>query len=110
MDALRLILRAELRRRWRPMLGSRCCSVSRAGWCWPRQPGRSAPRPPTPGCCAGRAASQLDLVSDQHSPAAFYHQLRALPQVAAMSLASYYDAVLPPRQGQAPAAARLVES
>jgi hypothetical protein len=103
MDALRLILRAELRRGWRPMLGLALLLGVIGGVVLAAAAGAERTATAYPRLLRWASASQLDLVSDQHSPAAFYHQLRALPQVAGMSLASYYDAVLPPRQGQAPA-------
>ena len=103
MDALRLILRAELRRRWRPMLGLALLLGVTGGVVLAAAAGAERTATAYPRLLRWAAASQLDLVSDQHSPAAFYHQLRALPQVAAMSLASYYDAVLPAHRGQAPA-------
>lgn len=99
MDALRLTLRAELRRRWRPMLGLALLLGVIGGVVLTAAAGAQRTDTAYPRLLRSARAAQLLLITDQHSPAAYFRQLSRLPQVASLSVASLYDALLPARHG-----------
>ncbi len=99
MDAFRLTLRAEVRRHWRSMLGLALLLGVIGGVVLAATAGAERTDTAYPRLLRQANAAQLLLISGQHSPAAFYTRLRHLPQVAALSVASLYDALLPARHG-----------
>jgi hypothetical protein len=102
MDAFRLILRADLRRGWRPMLMLALLLAVTGGVVLTAATGAERTSTAYPRMLQWAQASQLDLVSDAGTSAAFYRQLRALPGVASVSRASYYDTLLSAGGGRAP--------
>ena len=99
MDALRLTLRAELRRRWRPMLGLALLLGVIGGVVLTAAAGARRTDTAYPRLLRSARAAQLLLISDQHSPAGYYTQLSRLPQVAGLSVAGSYDTLLPGPHG-----------
>jgi ABC-type antimicrobial peptide transport system permease subunit len=99
MDALRLTLRAELRRRWRPMLGLALLLGVIGGVVLTAAAGARRTDTAYPRLLRSARAAQLLLISDQHSPAGYYTRLSRLPQVAGLSVASSYDTLLPGPHG-----------
>ena len=99
MEALWLTLRAELRQRWRPMLGLAVLLGVIGGVVLTAAAGAQRTDTAYPRLLRAANAGQLLLISSQYTPAAFYARLRRLPQVASLSEASLYDALLPGRHG-----------
>lgn len=97
---LRLALRAELRRHWRPMLMLAMLLGLTGGVVLTAAAGAERTSTAYPRLLQWAHASQLDLVSDSGTPAAFYRRLRALPGVAAISRSAYYDTLLPATPGR----------
>jgi ABC-type antimicrobial peptide transport system permease subunit len=99
MDALRLTLRAELRRRWRPMIGLALLLGVIGGVVLNAAAGAERTDTAYPRLLRQANAAQLLLIASQYTPAAFYARLRRLPQVASLSEAGLYNALLPARHG-----------
>jgi hypothetical protein len=99
MNALWLTLRAELRRRWRPMLGLALLLGMIGGVVLTAAAGAERTDTAYPRLLSEANAGQVLLISSPYTPAAFYARLRRLPQVASLSEASLYDALLPGRHG-----------
>ena len=99
MDALRLPLRAELRRRWRAMLGLALLLGVIGGVVLTAAAGAQRTDTAYPRLLRSANAAQLLLITSQYSPPAYFRLLSHLPQVASLSVASLYDALLPARHG-----------
>ena len=99
MAALWLTLRADLRRRWRPVLGLALLLGVIGGVVLTAAAGARRTDTAYPRLLRAANAGQLLLISSQYTPAAFFARLRRLPQVTSLSEASLYDAVLPARHG-----------
>ena len=77
MDALRLTLRAELRRRWRPMLGLALLLGVIGGVVLTAAAGARRTDTAYPRLLRSASAAQLLLISDQHGPAGVLHRSSA---------------------------------
>jgi ABC-type antimicrobial peptide transport system permease subunit len=99
MESLWLTLRAELRQRWRPMLGLAVLLGVIGGVVLTAAAGAQRTDTAYPRLLRTANAGQLLLISSQYTPAVFYARLRRLPQVASLSEASLYDALLPGQHG-----------
>jgi uncharacterized integral membrane protein len=110
MDALWLTLRAELRRRWRPMLGLALLLGVIGGVVLTAAAGAERTDTAYPRLLRAAHAGQVLLIGDPRTPAAFYARLRRLPQVATLSYASLYDALLPARHGPSSTVAETFSS
>ena len=110
MDALRLTLRAELRRRWRPMLGLALLLGVIGGVVLTAAAGARRTDTAYPRLLRSANPAQLLVIPDEPVPPAFYPRLSHLPQVASLSVASLYDALLPGRHGPSAALAETLSS
>ena len=99
MEALWLTLRAGLRHRWQPVLGLALLLGVIGGVVLTAVAGAQRTDTAYPRLLRAANASEVLLISSQYTPAAYFAGLRRLPQVASLSEASLYDAVLPARHG-----------
>lgn len=99
MQALWLALRIDLRRRWWPMIGLTLLLGVIGGVVLSAAAGAERPDPAYPRLLRQANAAQLLLMASPYTPAAFYARLRRLPQVASLSEAGLYNALLPARDG-----------
>ena len=101
MESLRLTLRAELRRRWRPMLGLALLLGVIGGVVLTAAAGAERTNTAYPRLQQWARAAQVQLVPNGDVlPARYFAALARLPQVAAMSTTGLYQAALPVRGSQ----------
>jgi ABC-type antimicrobial peptide transport system permease subunit len=98
MGSVWLSLRADFRLRWRALAGLALLLGLIGGVTLTAAAGARRTDTAYPRLLRWASASQVDLVSGV-SAAGFYQALRNFPQVASISVASYYDTVLPVRHG-----------
>ena len=82
MESLWLTLRAELRRRWRPMLGLALLLGLTGGVVLTAAAGAERTVSAYPRLLRQANAAQLLLITSQYTPAAFYARLRRPPRAA----------------------------
>jgi hypothetical protein len=98
MGALRLTLRAELRRRWRPMLGLALLLGVIGGVVLTAAAGAQRTDTAYPRLLQWARAAQVQLIPNGDTiPSRYFAALGQLPQVAAMSTVGLYQATLPGR-------------
>ena len=99
MESLRLTLRAELRRRWRPMLGLAAAARRHRRRGADRRRRRGRTDTAYPRLLQWASAAQVQLIPQARDtvPTRFFAALGRLPQVAAMSTEGLYQATLPGR-------------
>ena len=107
MGALRLTLRAELRRRWRPMLMLALLLGITGGVVLTAAAGAVRTDTAYPRLLRWANAAQVNVIVKQAPVPAFFAALRRLPQVTAVSAQGLFNFTLPARHGP-PAA--LVET
>ena len=99
MGALRLTLRAELRRRWRPMLGLALLLGVIGGVVLTAAAGAERTDTAYPRLLRWANAAQADVIVNQAPVPAFFAALRHLPEVAAVSTGGLFNFTLPVRHG-----------
>ena len=99
MEALWLTLRAQLRSRWRPMLALALLLGIFGGVVLTAAAGAQRTDTAYPRLLRAANAAQLLVISSQYTPPAFYADLRRLPQVASVSVATLCDVLLPGSHG-----------
>jgi ABC-type antimicrobial peptide transport system permease subunit len=101
MDALWLTLRADLRRRWRPMLGLALLLGVIGGVVLTAAAGARRTDTAYPRLLRWARAAQVDVVpNSSYLPGRYFPALARLPQVAGMSTVGLYQAALPARRGR----------
>jgi hypothetical protein len=101
MDALWLILRAEVRRRWRPMIGLALLLGVIGGVVLTAAAGADRTDTAYPRLLQWARAAQVQLLPVGNTlPTRYFRALARLPQVAAMSTTGLYQAMLPARGRQ----------
>jgi hypothetical protein len=98
MGSTWLALRADLRVRWRVMAGLAVLLGLIGGVVLTAAAGARRTETAYPRLLQWGNASQVNVVSDRS--AVLYQRLRRLPQVRSVSVAGYYDAVLPRPDGR----------
>jgi hypothetical protein len=98
MGSTWLALRADLRVRWRAMAGLALLLGLIGGLVLTVAAGARRTDTAYPRLLQWANASQVDIISNRST--VLYQRLRRLPQVASVSVASYYSAVLPGRHGR----------
>jgi ABC-type antimicrobial peptide transport system permease subunit len=98
MGALRLTLRTDLRRRWRPMLGLALLLGVIGGVVLTAAAGAQRTDTAYPRLLRWARAAQVQIVPTGNGvPTRYFAALARLPQVAAMSTTELYQATLPAR-------------
>src|ERR1700733_5489166 len=101
MESLWLTLRAELRRRWRPMLGLSVLLGVIGGVVLTAAAGAERTDTAYPRLLQWARAAQVQLIPNSDTvPTKYFAALGRLPQVAAMSTMGLYQATLPGRGSQ----------
>ena len=101
MESLWLTLRAELRRRWRPMLGLAVLLGVIGGVVLTAAAGAQRTDTAYPRLLQWARAAQVQLIPNSDTvPLKYFAALGRLPQVAAMSTMGLYQAALPGRGSQ----------
>ena len=101
MQSLWLTLRAELRRRWRPMLGLAVLLGVIGGVVLTAAAGAERTDTAYPRLLQWARAAQVQLLPTGNTlPTRYFRALARLPQVAAMSTTGLYQATLPARGRQ----------
>ena len=101
MQSLWLTLRAELRRRWRPMLGLAVLLGVFGGVVLTAAAGAERTDTAYPRLLQWARAAQVQLLPTGNTlPTGYFRALARLPQVAAMSTTGLYQATLPARGRQ----------
>src|ERR1700722_12756718 len=101
MESLWLTLRAELRRRWRPMLGLSVLLGVIGGVVLTAAAGAERTDTAYPRLLQWARAAQVQLIPNSDTvPIRYFAALGRLPQVAAMSTMGLYQATLPGRGSQ----------
>ena len=101
MESLWLTLRAELRRRWRPMLGLAVLLGVIGGVVLTAAAGAERTDTAYPRLLQWARAAQVQLIPNSDTvPTRYFAALGRLPQVAAMSTTGLYQATLPGRGSQ----------
>jgi hypothetical protein len=99
MGALRLTLRAELRRGWRPMLTLALLLGVTGGVVLTAAAGAVRTDTAYPRLLRWANAAQVNVIVKQAPVPAFFAALRRLPQVTAVSAQGLFDFALPVRHG-----------
>ena len=99
MGALRLTLRAELRRGWRPMLTLALLLGMTGGVVLTAAAGAVRTDTAYPRLLRWANAAQVNVIVKQAPVPAFFAALRRLPQVTAVSAQGLFDFALPVRHG-----------
>jgi hypothetical protein len=99
MGSVRLVLRADLRGRWRPLLGLALLLGLIGGVVLTAATGARRTDTAYPRLLRWASASQVDIIPARTGQTGFYAALRRLPQVAAMSVEGLYQMALPVRHG-----------
>ena len=99
MGALRLTLRAELRRRWRPMLMLALLLGITGGVVLTAAAGAARTDTAYPRLLRWANAAQANVIVKDAPVPAFFAALRHLPEVAAMSTEGLFNFTLPARHG-----------
>lgn len=99
MRALRLTLRAELRRRWPPMLMLALLLGITGGVVLTTAAGAVRTDTAYPRLLRWASAAQVDVIVKRTPVPAFFAALRRLPEVAAMSAEGLFNFTLPARHG-----------
>ena len=99
MGALRLTLRAELRRRWRPMLVLALLLGITGGVVLTAAAGAVRTDTAYPRLLRWANAAQADVIVKNAPVPAFFAALRRLPQVASVSTEGLFNFTLPARHG-----------
>ena len=101
MESLWLILRAELRRRWQPMLGLAVLLGVIGGVVLTAAAGAERTDTAYPRLLQWARAAQVQFLPTGNTvPTRYFRVLARLPQVAAMSTTGLYQATLPARGSQ----------
>ena len=95
MDALRLILRSELRRRWRPMLGLALLLGLVGGVALTAAAGARRTDTAYPRLLRWSDAANVQVIPSCVGLGSFYAALAQLPQVASMSTEVVYELAVP---------------
>ena len=102
MGALRLTLRAELRRRWRPMLTLALLLGITGGVVLTAAAGAVRTDTAYPRLLRWASAAQVNVIVKSEPVPAFFAALRRLPQVMAVSVQGLFDFTLPAATGRRP--------
>jgi hypothetical protein len=99
MGALRLTLRAELRRRWRPMLMLALLLGITGGVVLTAAAGAERTDTAYPRLLRWANAAQVNVIVKNAPVPAFFAALRRLPEVTAVSAEGLFNFTLPARHG-----------
>lgn len=111
MASVWLALRADLRVRWRVMVGLAVLLGLVGGVVLTAAAGARRTDTAYPRMLQWASAAQVDVVPNSSEPAtAYFAALGKLPQVASMSTVGLYQAALPVRPGQQPVAVETMSS
>jgi hypothetical protein len=111
MGSVWLALRADLRLRWRALLGLALLLGLIGGVVLTAATGARRTDTAYPRLLRWASAAQVDIIPNGDGPFPGYFQaLRRLPQVASVSAASLYNVVLPVRRGRPPTQVETLSS